>query len=218
MYDQIGLLDNQRDSSNLFFENNLQKTVVINTDGEVIFYPHFFSIQESECLFSDLYSSVKWKQDTIHFYGKKIPLPRLTGWYGDEGKSYTYSGIEQHPDPWTPTLKLIKSKAEEISEVTFNSVLLNLYRDGKDSVSWHSDDEPELGENPIIASISFGATRRFSLKHKISKDYKIDINLLNGSLLLMKGETQHCWQHQIPKTSKFVEPRINLTFRVIQPF
>ena len=217
MYNQIGLLDNKRDSSNLFFENNLQKTVVINTDGEVIFYPHFFSIQESECLFSDLYSSVKWKQDTIHFYGKKIPLPRLTGWYGDEGKSYTYSGIEQHPDPWTPTLKLIKSKAEEISEVTFNSVLLNLYRDGKDSVSWHSDDEPELGENPIIASISFGATRRFSLKHKISKDYKIDINLLNGSLLLMKGETQHCWQHQIPKTSKFVEPRINLTFRVIKP-
>jgi alkylated DNA repair dioxygenase AlkB len=217
MYHQIGLLDNQRDSSNLFFENNLQKTVVINTDGEVIFYPHFFSIQESECLFSDLYSSVKWKQDTIRFYGKKIPLPRLTGWYGDEGKSYTYSGIEQHPDPWTPTLKLIKLKAEEISEVTFNSVLLNLYRDGKDSVSWHSDDEPELGENPIIASISFGATRRFSLKHKISKDYKIDINLLNGSLLLMKGKTQHCWQHQIPKTSKFVEPRINLTFRVIKP-
>ena len=117
----------------------------------------------------------------------------------------------------TPTLKLIKSKAEQISEVSFNSVLLNLYRDGKDSVSWHSDDEPELGENPIIASISFGATRRFSLKHKISKDYKIDINLLNGSLLLMKGETQHCWQHQIPKTSKFVEPRINLTFRVIKP-
>jgi alkylated DNA repair dioxygenase AlkB len=217
MYPQIGLWDNQLDSSNLFFENNMQKTVVINTDGEVIFYPNFFSIQESERLFSDLYSSVKWKQDTIRFYGKKIPLPRLTGWYGDEGKSYTYSGIEQHPDPWTPTLKLIKSKAEEISEVTFNSVLLNLYRDGKDSVSWHSDDEPELGKNPIIASISFGATRRFSFKHKISKNYKIDINLLNGSLLLMKGETQQCWQHQIPKTSKFVEPRINLTFRLIKP-
>jgi alkylated DNA repair dioxygenase AlkB len=217
MYHQIGLWDNQLDSSNLFLENNLQKTVVINTDGEVIFYPNFFSIQESERLFSDLYSSVKWKQDTICFYGKKMPLPRLTGWYGDEGKSYTYSGIEQHPAPWTPTLRLIKSKAEEISEVTFNSVLLNLYRDGKDSVSWHSDDEPELGENPIIASISFGATRRFSLKHKILKDYKIDINLLNGSLLLMKGKTQHCWQHQISKTSKSVQPRINLTFRVIQP-
>ncbi|MEG3871645.1 MULTISPECIES: alpha-ketoglutarate-dependent dioxygenase AlkB [unclassified Microcoleus] len=211
MYHQIRLRDNQLDSS------DIQETVVIDTDGEVIFYPNFFSIEESDRLFSDLYSSINWKQDIIHFYGKKIPLPRLTGWYGDEGKSYTYSGIEQHPDPWTPTLKLIKSKAEEISKVTFNSVLLNLYRDGKDSVSWHSDDEPELGKNPIIASISFGATRRFSLKHKISKDYKIDINLLNGSLLLMKGETQHCWQHQIPKTSKFVGPRINLTFRIIKP-
>ncbi len=145
-----------------------------------------------------------------------MPLPRLTAWYGDEGKSYTYSGIEQHPDPWTPTLKLIKSKVEEILEVTFNTVLLNLYRDGKDSVSWHSDDELELGENPIIASVSFGAVRRFSLKHKISKDYKIDLDLPNGSLLLMKGETQHFWQHQIAKTSKSVQPRINLTFRMIK--
>ncbi len=217
MYHQVGLWDNQLDSSDLFLENNLPKTAVIDTDGEVIFYPNFFSTQESDRLFSDLYSSVKWKQDIIHFFGKKIPLPRLTGWYGDEGKSYIYSGIEQHPEPWTPALTLIKSKAEEISEVTFNSVLLNLYRDGKDSVSWHSDDESELGENPIIASISFGATRRFSLKHKISKDYKIDLDLPNGSLLLMKGETQHFWQHQIPKTSKSVPPRINLTFRVIKP-
>ncbi|MEG4491175.1 alpha-ketoglutarate-dependent dioxygenase AlkB [Microcoleus sp. D3_18_C4] len=217
MYHQIRLGDNQLDSSDPFLDNNLQKTVVIDTDGEVIFYPNFFSIEESDRLFSDLYSSINWKQDIIHFYGKKIPLPRLTGWYGDEGKSYTYSGIEQHPDPWTPTLKLIKSKAEEISEVTFNSVLLNLYRHGKDSVSWHSDDEPELGENPIIASISFGGSRRFSLKHKTSENYKINLDLPKGSLLLMKGETQHCWQHQIPKNSKFVEPRINLTFRVIKP-
>ncbi|MEG4031951.1 MULTISPECIES: alpha-ketoglutarate-dependent dioxygenase AlkB [unclassified Microcoleus] len=217
MYHQIRLGDNQLDSSDPFLDNNLQKTVVIDTDGEVIFYPNFFSIEESDRLFSDLYSSINWKQDIIHFYGKKIPLPRLTGWYGDEGKSYTYSGIEQHPDPWTPALKLIKSKAEEISEVTFNSVLLNLYRHGKDSVSWHSDDEPELGKNPIIASISFGGNRRFSLKHKTSENSKINLDLPKGSLLLMKGETQHCWQHQIPKTSKFVEPRINLTFRVIKP-
>ncbi|MEG3839704.1 alpha-ketoglutarate-dependent dioxygenase AlkB [Microcoleus sp. herbarium14] len=217
MYHHIKLWDDRLDSSEQFLEKNLQKTVILDTDGEVIFYPNFFSVEESDRFFSDLYSSVNWRQDTIHFYGKKIPLPRLTGWYGDEGKSYTYSGIEQHPEPWTPTLKIIKSKAEEISEVTFNSVLLNLYRHGKDSVSWHSDDEPELGENPIIASISFGASRRFSLKHKISKYHKIYIDLLNGSLLLMKGETQHCWQHQLAKTLKSVEPRINLTFRVIKP-
>jgi alkylated DNA repair dioxygenase AlkB len=217
MYHQLSLWDNKLDSSNLFLRNNLQKKVVINTDGEVILYPFFFILKESDRFFSDLYSSVKWRQDTIQFFGKNMPLPRLTAWYGDKGKSYTYSGIEQHPEPWTPTLRLIKSKVEEISEVTFNSVLLNLYRDGKDSVSWHSDDEPELGENPIIASVSFGAARRFSLKHKISKDRKIDIDLPNGSLLLMKGETQHFWQHQIAKTSKSVQPRINLTFRVIKP-
>ena len=217
MYHQIGLWDDQLDSSDPFLEENQQEIVVIETDGEVIFYPSLFSVEESDRLFSDLYSSVNWKQDIIQFYGKKIPLPRLTGWYGDEGKSYTYSGIEQHPVPWTPTLELIKLKAEEISEVTFNSVLLNLYRHGKDSVSWHSDDEPELGENPIIVSISFGATRRFSLRHKTLEDYKVNLDLPNGSLLLMKGELQHFWQHQIPKTSKFVEPRINLTFRVIKP-
>ncbi len=211
MYDQIELWDNQLDSS------NPQKTVVVDTDGEVIFYPNVFSIQESDRLFSDLSSSIKWRHDTIHMYGKKIPLPRLTAWYGDEGKSYIYSGIEHHPEPWTPTLTSIKSKAEEISEVTFNSVLLNLYRHGQDSVSWHSDDEPELGENPIIASISLGGTRRFSLRHKTSPDHKIVLDLPKGSLLLMKGETQHFWKHQISKTAKFVEPRINLTFRVIKP-
>lgn len=211
MYDQIELWDNQLDSS------DSQQTVVIDTDGEVIFYPNVFSIQESDRLFADLDSNIKWKKDTIHIYGKKIPLPRLTAWYGDEGKSYIYSGIEHHPEPWTPTLKLIKSKAEEISEVTFNSVLLNLYRHGQDSVSWHSDDEPELGENPIIASISLGGTRRFSLRHKVLKDYKVNRDLPNGSLILMKGKTQHFWKHQIAKTAKFVEPRINLTFRVIKP-
>lgn len=211
MYHQLRLWDDR------LSENNSQQTTIIDTDGEVIFYPNFFSIEESDRLFFDLSSSVKWRQETIHIYGKKIPLPRLTAWYGDEGKSYIYSGIEQHPEPWTPTLTLIKSKAEEISEVTFNSVLINLYRHGQDSVSWHSDDEPELGENPIIASVSFGGTRRFSLRHKTSPDYKIDLDLSKGSLLLMKGETQHFWKHQIAKTSKSVEPRINLTFRVIKP-
>jgi len=216
MYHQIGLWDHQPDSGNPLSATHLQKKVMIETDGKVIFYPNFLKFPECDRFFADLYECVNWRQDTIKIFGKTKPLPRLTAWYGDEGQSYTYSGIEQHPEPWNPTLQSIKSKVEDIAEVTFNSVLLNLYRDGKDSVSWHSDDEPELGKNPVIASVSLGATRRFSLKHKVSKDLKVNLDLPNGSLLLMKGETQHFWQHQIAKTSKFVEPRINLTFRIIQ--
>jgi alkylated DNA repair dioxygenase AlkB len=136
---------------------------LLSIDGEVIFYENFFGCNESDELFAELSSSTKWQQDTIQMFGKVIPLPRLTAWYGDEGKSYTYSGIEQHPEPWTSILSRIKERVEKTAEVTFNSVLLNLYRDGKDSVSWHSDDEPELGQNPIIASVSFGSIRRFKL-------------------------------------------------------
>jgi alkylated DNA repair dioxygenase AlkB len=193
-----------------------QVKTLLSIDGEVIFYENFFDYKESNKLLTELSSATKWQQDTIKMFGKSIPLPRLTAWYGDEGKSYTYSGIEQHPEPWTPILSRIKERVEEIAEVTFNSVLLNLYRDGKDSVSWHSDDEPALGQNPIIASVSFGSIRRFKLKHKHDQKQKADIDLTPGSLLLMKGETQHYWFHQIAKTTKDVTPRINLTFRIIK--
>lgn len=214
MYNQISLWDDLADTNNMKLENQVNKKTIISTDGEVILYQNFFNTQESSQLFEDLSSNVKWKQEIIQIFGKKMPIPRLTAWYGDEGKSYTYSGIEQHPEPWNTTLQFIKSKVEEIAKVSFNSVLLNLYRHGKDSVSWHSDDEPELGKNPIIASVSFGATRRFSLRHKHSKNHRIAIDLTSGSLLLMQGETQHFWQHQIAKTAKEIQPRINLTFRV----
>ncbi|MFN5954581.1 MAG: alpha-ketoglutarate-dependent dioxygenase AlkB family protein [Dolichospermum sp.] len=214
MYNQVSLWDDLADTNNMKVENQVNKETIISTDGEVILYQNFFSTKESIQLFEDLSSNVKWKQEIIQIFGKKMPIPRLTAWYGDEGKSYTYSGIEQHPEPWNTTLKFIKSKVEEIAKVSFNSVLINLYRHGKDSVSWHSDDEPELGKNPIIASVSFGATRRFSLRHKHSKNHKIAIDLTSGSLLLMQGETQHFWQHQIAKTAKESQPRINLTFRI----
>lgn len=193
-----------------------QAKTILSIDGEVIFYENFFSHNESDELFAELFSSTKWQQETIQMFGKFIPLPRLTAWYGDEGKSYTYSGIEQHPESWTPILSRIKERVEETAEITFNSVLLNLYRDGKDSVSWHSDDEPELGQNPIIASVSFGSIRRFKFKHKHDQKQKADIDLTPGSLLLMKGETQHYWLHQVAKTTKDVTPRINLTFRIIK--
>ena len=186
-------------------------------DGEVIIYQNFFSELESDQLFRDLRNSISWRQDKIKLFGKEVNLPRLTAWYGDKGKSYKYSGITMHPNAWTPALFSIKERVEKVVEIKFNSVLANLYRQGQDYVSWHSDDEPELGENPIIASVSFGATRRFQLRHKSDKyldTIKVDLN--HGSLLLMKGSTQHFWKHQVPKTSKELTERINLTFRVIK--
>jgi alkylated DNA repair dioxygenase AlkB len=185
-------------------------------DADISIHQRFFDCPESDQFFADLLTGVDWRQDHIRLYGKSIPLPRLTAWYGEAGKSYTYSGIAMQPEPWTATLLVIKSRIERWAEVSFNSVLLNLYRDGQDSVAWHSDDELELGINPVIASVSFGATRRFDLKHKHKRDLKqVEIELTHGSLLLMKGETQHHWQHQIPKTKKIIQPRINLTFRTI---
>ncbi|MBP5973166.1 alpha-ketoglutarate-dependent dioxygenase AlkB [Brasilonema sp. CT11] len=184
-------------------------------DAEVIIYPNLFDKNESDQMFSELYRTTHWKQDTTLLFGKRIALPRLTAWYGDKGKFYTYSKIKMERHSWTPILIKIKSRIESIVGTQFNSVLLNLYRDGKDSVAWHSDDEPELGENPEIGSVSFGASRRFMFRHKSQKELKFEIELTHGSFLLMKGATQHFWQHQTPKTSKVMKPRINLTFRKV---
>jgi alkylated DNA repair dioxygenase AlkB len=151
----------------------------------------------------------------MNMYGKKIDFPRLTAWYGNNDKPYSFSGITLQPLPWTSEILTIKSKIEPIAKTEFNSVLLNLYRDGNDSISWHTDAEKELGINPIIASVNFGATRKFQLRHIKTKE-KLEIELTHGSLLIMQGELQHFWQHQVPKTSKVVGERINLTFRVIK--
>ena len=151
-------------------------------------------------------------------YGKENPVPRLEAWYGDSGKSYAYSGIRMEPNSWTPELQEIKKAIETESEIKFNSVLINYYRDGQDRVAWHSDDEKELGKNPVIGSVSLGAERTFKLRHKHYKtnELKKSIILKNGSFLLMEGTTQHHWMHEIPRTAKPIGPRINLTFRVIQ--
>jgi alkylated DNA repair dioxygenase AlkB len=167
-------------------------------------------------MFSRLQSEINWQQDYLTIYGKDIPLPRLTAWYGDRGRDYTYSHISMKPHPWSDLLLTIKKKIEDACEAEFNSVLLNLYRSGDDGVSWHQDNEPELGEAPVIASLSFGATRIFQMKHLSKKEIpRVDIPLFDGSLLVMKGQTQQCWQHRIPKTRKIVGPRVNLTFRYI---
>ena len=187
------------------------------TDAELILYSSCFSEAESDVIFQNLLTEINWRQDRIKFYGKDINIPRLTAWYGDSGKSYTYSNITMNPIPWTPILLTIKKRVEEIAKISFNSVLINLYRDGKDSMGWHSDDEPELGKDPIIASVSFGGVRKFRLRHRFNKTLaKVELNLTHGSLLMMQGKTQEFWQHQIPKTAKLVMPRINLTFRVIK--
>lgn len=194
---------------------NLTSTENI-ADGQVIIYQNFFDKKTSDRFFSELSNDINWQQDKIRIFGKEVNLPRLTAWYGDPGKSYTYSGITMNPDPWSQNLLAIKERIEETVRVNFNSVLANLYRNGQDYVSWHSDDEKELGKNPIIASVSFGATRRFLLRHRSNKDLKtVDLSLGHGSLLIMKGSTQHYWKHQVPKTAKVKTERINLTFRVI---
>lgn len=179
---------------------------------DINYYPDFFDEFDSIYFYRKLENDIKWETKTLNFSGKEVQIPRLTAWYGDA--PYTYSGLRLEPNAWTPTLLSLKSAVEERVVHPFNSVLLNLYRDGQDSVSWHSDDEKELGKNPVIASVSFGASRDFKLKHKY-QDYNDSISLTSGSLLVMRGETQHYWQHSIPKTSKKVEPRINLTFRTI---
>ena len=184
-------------------------------DAEVLLYPAFFAAPEADRLLQELRETTAWRQETIKLYGKSIDMPRLTAWYGDEGTGYVYSGIRNVPLPWTPALIEVKRAVEAPSGMIFNSVLLNRYRTGKDSVSWHADDEPEFGERPIIASVSFGGTRLFQLRHKTRKDLKASVELTHGSLLIMRGGTQANWLHQVPKTAKPVEERLNLTFRKV---
>jgi len=182
-------------------------------DAEVVFYPELFPALEADRLLSQLVETTAWRQDSIKIYGKPTPLPRLTAWYGDAGARYVYSGIVNDPLPWTPALAEIKEVVDAVSGVAFNGVLLNRYRTGKDSMGWHSDDEREFGPNPVIASVSFGGTRNFQLRHKRHKEQKASVELTHGSLLVMRGPTQENWQHQIPKTAKPVQERLNLTFR-----
>jgi alkylated DNA repair dioxygenase AlkB len=185
-------------------------------DADVTFYQAFFGAGESDRLLDELNSTIAWRQEQIQTDDASIPLPRLTAWYGGPGRTYTYSKITMQPEPWNAPLLEIKGRIEEVSPATFNSVLLNLYRDGRDGVGWHSDDEPELGVEPVIGSVSFGATRSFVLRHKTQRKLlPVEIELTHGSYLLMQGTTQRFWRHQVPKTTDPVEPRINLTFRRI---
>ena len=185
-------------------------------DAHIEYYPNFFSEEQANVLFEKLLTETSWQQDNISVYGKTYPQPRLTALFGNEGKPYSYSNITMHPQPWNETLLQMKLKITEVTLCDFTTVLLNRYRNGQDSNGWHADNEKELGTNPAIASISLGAARAFHLQHNSIKEARLKLTLEHGSLLLMKGTTQHYWKHQIPKTAKTVDQRINLTFRTIK--
>ena len=198
------------------FESTSEPIFLDLPDAEIIYYPQFYDKEQADIIFAELVKDIPWQQDEIRVYGKIHPQPRLTALFGNEGKPYSYSNITMQPHPWNSLLQKLKTEIEKVSDTIFTTVLLNQYRDGKDSNGWHADNEKELGTNPVIASLSFGAERTFQLKHNLDKDLKKNIVLQHGSLLLMKGKTQHFWKHQIPKTAKPINPRINLTFRVIK--
>jgi alkylated DNA repair dioxygenase AlkB len=185
-------------------------------DGDAVFHPAFFPPAVADRLFAELRGTSAWRQDTVRLFGRAVPLPRLTAWHGDPGAAYAYSGILNVPVPWTPALLDVKRAVEPVCGVAFNGVLLNRYRTGRDGVSWHSDDEPEFGDDPVIASVSFGGTRIFQLRHKTRPNPRAAVELTHGSLLVMRGGTQRNWVHRVPKTAKLVAERINLTFRVVR--
>ncbi len=158
---------------------------------------------------------INWKQEPIVLFGKKIMQPRLTAWIGDPAKTYTYSGLTLVPQAWIESLIEIKNRVEKLTNVRLTSALLNQYRDGNDSMGWHSDNEKELGLNPTICSVSFGATRTFKFRHRKNPELKASVELTNGSVLVMQGPTQHHWLHSISKMKNTTAPRINITFRRI---
>jgi alkylated DNA repair dioxygenase AlkB len=183
-------------------------------DGEGVWFRRAFTPGESADLFAVLRRETPWRQPVITLYGRSIASPRLSAWHGDPGAVYSYSGLRLEPEPWTPILRIARERVEMLAGTRFNSVLLNLYRDGRDSMGWHSDDEPELGRNPAIASVSLGAARRFLMQHKKQR-LRREWLLEDGDVLVLSGATQHYWRHHVPKTRQPVGPRINLTFRWI---
>jgi alkylated DNA repair dioxygenase AlkB len=186
-------------------------------DGEARYWPAAFAPEEGTIAFAELRRSIDWRQEEIVIFGARRRVPRLVAWHGDPEARYTYSGTLHEPRPWTPVLERVRERVCRLTGLRFNAVLLNLYRDGRDGMGWHADDEPELGPEPVIASVSFGASRRFCLRHRRRKNLKLDLALEHGSLLLMAGAMQRNWVHAVPKTSRPVGERINLTFRQVRP-
>lgn len=173
-------------------------------------------VEEADRVFRRLLEEVAWTQERITMFGRVMDIPRLTAWYGDPGRTYTYSGIALTPQAWIPLLEEVRARVERLAGCRFNSVLLNQYRNGNDSVSWHADDEPDLGRTPTIGSLSLGASRRFEFRRRTDHGERFRVTLDAGDVVVMRGTSQQLWEHQIPKEAKVTESRINLTFRRIR--
>jgi len=184
-------------------------------DAAVQFDPRWLSPAQADALFDALRPAIDWEVHRIRLFGRLVDSPRLSSWIGDPGASYVYSGARFEPRPWPVPLLALRERVGAVAGERFNSVLANLYRDGRDAMGWHSDDETELGPRPVIASLSLGATRRFVFKHRREPGRKLVLELPHGSLLLMRGDTQSNYRHALPRTARPLGPRINLTFRRI---
>ena len=187
-------------------------------DADVLLDAAFLSPTVAAALLAELTETIAWRHEPIKLFGKEVLQPRLTAWHGDPAARYRYSGLLLEPQPWTPALQQLRQQLETASGARFNSVLLNLYRSGQDSMGWHADNEPELGPAPVIASLSLGSTRRFRLRPRDparTPHAPVSLELPGGSLLLMRGPTQQHWLHAVPKTARPTGPRLNLTFRQI---
>jgi len=187
---------------------------ILPIDGELYLVERFYLQNEANQLFDLLLENLAWQQEKIFLYGRWVKVPRLMCWYGDKNAEYRYSGVSHQPIVWTEELLAVKQKIQDFYPCVFNSVMANLYRNGADSMGCHADDEKELGANPIIASLSLGEQRLLKFRHQQSKQV-LDVILNHGDLLLMAGEIQHYWRHELPKTKKLKAERINLTFRQI---
>ncbi|MGE4609138.1 MAG: alpha-ketoglutarate-dependent dioxygenase AlkB [Myxococcota bacterium] len=215
--------------------SNLADARVTLPGGDALLIEGFIELSDADSYLERLLADVAWEQHQIQILGRRIATPRLSAWYGDPGARYCYSGLMLEPLGWLPAIAELKAQIESRSSgwlpstayfnnssnsdnCNYNSALLNLYRNGSDSMGWHSDDEPELGDRPVIASLSLGAARRFRLKHRSRPDLDpVALTLSHGSLLIMYGDTQKNWKHALPKSSSVCGPRINLTFRFVQP-
>jgi alkylated DNA repair dioxygenase AlkB len=185
---------------------------IINNDGLVIYYGKVMDKNDANVYLENLLDTIEWKNDEAIIFGRHIITKRKVAWYGDDGYSYKYSGTTKQALSWIPELLQLKKLTEQLTGESFNSCLLNLYHDGNEGMAWHSDDEKALGKDSAIASLSFGAERKFSLKHRVTKESH-SVLLENGSLLIMKGATQTNWLHSLPKSKRITSPRVNLTFR-----
>lgn len=223
------------------FNAELNVYVIKIPNGEILYAEHFFDEKisnrsleyflendsfdwktanwrefDKEELTKVKFKNINWHHDKLNMYGKEVFLPRYSAWYGNSDKPYTYSGLTLQPNTWNKGLIFIKDQIDKIAGIEFNSVLMNWYRDGEDYINWHTDAEKELGQNPVIGSVNFGATRRFIIRRSEDNSIKLEFSLKHGTLLIMKGELQHFWQHSVPKEKKVKQTRINLTFRTIK--